>query len=126
MNLDLLINHLRRWLLVLVLLAASLTPAMAWNPYVPESIFDAFLVPIFAGCQCPLYGIEDVLIYEDNSDPTITYYDITVVVSVNLGPPRGWYGEAREYLFRIIGHGPPTIEAIGDAQPWPAEAKLAS
>ena len=125
MNSDSLINRLRRWLLALMLVAASPTPAMTWNPFVPELIFDGFLAPIFAGCQCPLYGIEDVRTWEDNSDHTITYYDITVVLSVNLGPPRGWYGESREYLFKIIGNGPPTIEAISDTEPWPADTKLA-
>lgn len=125
MNSDLLTNHLRPWVLATMILAASPPPAMAWNPFVPEPIFDGFLAPMFAGCQCPLYGVEDVQAWKDDSDAMITYYDITVVLSVNLGPPRGWYGESQEYRFKVIGNGPPTIEAIGDTEPWPADMKLA-
>jgi hypothetical protein len=125
MNSDLLVNHLRPWVLALMIVATSPTLTMAWNPFVPEPIFDAFLAPMFAECGCPAYGIEDVRTWEDNSDPTITYYDITVVLSVNLGPPQGWYGESQEYLFKIVGNGPPTIEAIGETEPWPADAMLA-
>ncbi len=86
------------------------------------SIYQGYLAPVFASCDCPLFGIEEVQSWNDPDDPDLHWWLVNVVLGFSA--KEGWQMRAREYLFSARGAASPQLAKLGMEQPWPADLEL--
>ncbi|MFM8551250.1 MAG: hypothetical protein ACKOCD_02910 [Nitrospiraceae bacterium] len=88
-----------------------------------QSIYEAHLMPLFAACRCPFYGIEDTESWNDPDVPGLRWWQVTVVLGVQTAG--GWEMRGREYLFQARGAERPQLATLGPEYAWPNTPLLA-
>lgn len=87
-----------------------------------RSIYQGYLVPVFASCDCPLFGIEEVESWNDPDDPDLHWWLVNVVLGFSAED--GWKMRAREYLFSARGAANPALTSLGVEQSWPSDLEF--
>jgi hypothetical protein len=84
-----------------------------------RSIYQGYLEPLFASCNCPFFGIEEMQSWNDPDDQDLHWWLIHVVLGFSSG--EGWQMKVREYLFSARGTDNPILASLGMEQSWPSD-----
>jgi len=84
-----------------------------------RSIYQEYLEPLFASCNCPFFGIEEMQSWNDPDDQDLHWWLIHVVLGFSSG--EGWQMKVREYLFSARGTDNPILASLGMEQSWPSD-----
>lgn len=89
-----------------------------------RSIYHTYLEPLFASCNCPLFGIEEMQSWNDPDDQDLHWWLIHVVLGFSSG--EGWQMRAREYLFTARGTENPILASLEMEESWPSDLELSA
>ncbi|MBM4125715.1 MAG: hypothetical protein FJ246_12325 [Nitrospira sp.] len=85
-------------------------------------IYQGYLAPIFASCDCSFFGVEEVQSWNDPDESDLHWWLVNVVVGVSA--QEGWQIRTREYLFNAKGTASPVPVSLSAEQSWPADVEL--
>jgi len=74
-------------------------------------------ITLFETCDCPVYGFEDIMTWEDKTDTTITYWSVTVVLSEKRSE-NYWQMIGRTFTYQQIGDERIRLVSISETFVW--------
>lgn len=85
-------------------------------------IYEGYLAQVFASCDCPFFGIEEIQSWNDPDEPDLHWWLVNVVSGSSA--QEGLQIRTREYLFNARGTANPVPVSLGVEQPWPSDVEL--
>lgn len=74
-------------------------------------------ITLFESCDCPVYGFEDIMTWEDKANTTITYWSVTVVLSEKRSE-NYWQTVGRVFTYQQTGDGRIRLISISGTFTW--------